>query len=311
LSRGDEQGPEDKPMAEGESMIRISREHIVYSFDKAQPPVATVDAGAEICFETWDARTGTVQSESDLLTKPHPKGPNPATGPVAIREAVPGDALVVEVLDIAVGSQGYTGIRPGQGVLGHLIGDYRTKIIRIVDGMVVFNDRIRFPVRPMVGVIGTAPSGDAVGNLHPGPHGGNMDHNDVRVGARIHLPVFVPGALLAIGDVHASMGDGEISITALEICGEVTVRVNLAKEAGIRRPRIEFPECWITTGDGPMVGDAIRVACEEMAALLRRDLGLGVEDAYMLLSIRGDVRVSQCCDPAAVAATARVVLPKV
>ncbi|HSB73204.1 MAG TPA: acetamidase/formamidase family protein [Candidatus Methylomirabilis sp.] len=291
-------------------MIRISREHIVYSFDKTQAPVATVDAGAEICFETWDARTGTVQSEGDLLAKPHPKGPNPATGPVAIRGAAPGDVLIVEVLDISLGSQGYTGIRPGQGVLGHLIEDYRTKLCRIVDGMVVFNDRLRFPVRPMVGVIGSAPAGEPVGNLHPGPHGGNMDHNDVRIGARVHLPVFVPGALLAIGDVHASMGDGEISITALEICGEVKVRVELAAGERIARPRIEFPDCWISTGDGPAVGDAIRVACEEMAALLQRKLGLPVEEAYMLLSIRGDVRVSQCCDPAAVAATARVIMPK-
>lgn len=291
-------------------MIRIGREHIVYSFDRAHAPVATIDAGTEICFETWDARTGTVQTERDFLATPHPRGPNPATGPVTISGAEPGDALSVEILDITLGSQGYTGIRPGQGILGHLIGDYRTKIFQIQDGMVHFNERIRFPVRPMVGVIGTAPARGAIGNLHPGPHGGNMDHNDVRVGARVHLPVFIPGALLAIGDVHASMGDGEISITALEICGEVRVRVDLVKGAGIARPWIEFPDCWITTGDGPSVGDAIRVACEEMAALLQRGLGLSVEDAYMLLSIRGDVKVSQCCDPAALAATARVVMPR-
>ncbi len=206
-------------------MIRISREHIVYSLDKAHPPVVSVDPGTEICFETWDARTGTVQSERDLLMTPHPKGPNPATGPVAVRAAAPGDALVVEILDITLGPRGYTGIRPRQGVLGHLIGDFRTKVFDITDGTVVFNDRIRFPARPMVGVIGTAPAGEGVGTLHPGAHGGNMDHNDVRVGARVHLPVFVSGGFLAIGDVHASMGDGEVSITALEICGEVTARV--------------------------------------------------------------------------------------
>jgi amidase len=292
-------------------MIRISRDHIIYAFDREQHPVASVAAGAEICFETWDARTGTVLSEHDLLARPHPKGPNPATGPVAVQGAVPGDSLIAEILDITLASQGYTGIRPGQGVLGHLIGDYRTKIFQIREGRVQFNERIQFPVRPMVGVIGTAPAGGPVGNLHPGAHGGNMDHNHVRVGARVHLPVFVPGALFAIGDVHASMGDGEISITALEICGEVRVRLELDKGARIARPWIEFPECWITTGDGPTVGDAIRVACEEMAELLQRVLGLSVEDAYMLLSIRGDVRVSQCCDPATVAATARVVMPKV
>jgi amidase len=176
--------------------------------------------------------------------------------------------------------------------------------------MVVFNDRIRFPVRPMVGVIGTAPAGAGVATLHPGPHGGNMDHNDVRVGAQVHLPVFVPGAFLFIGDVHASMGDGEISITALEIPGEVRVRVDLVKGEAIRRPRIEFPDCWITTGDGPGIADAIRVAAEEMARLLMRRLTLSADEAYMLLSMRGDARVSQCADPAMVAATARMKMPR-
>ncbi len=291
-------------------MIRIGREQIVYTFDKTHPPVATVDPGVEMCFETWDARTGTVRSENDLLDHPHPKGPNPATGPVAVRGTAPGDALIVEILDITLDSRGFTGLRPRAGVLGHLIHDYRTKVFDIVDGMVVFNERIKFLVRPMVGVIGTAPSSGSVGNIHPGPHGGNMDNNDVRVGAVVHLPVFVPGALLAIGDVHASMGDGEISVTALEVCGEVRVRVDLEKHAGIARPWIEFPDCWITTGDGPGIADAIRVACEEMATLLRRRLGLSIEDAYMLMSIRGDVKVSQCCDPAMIAATARCVMPK-
>ncbi len=137
-----------------------------------------------------------------------------------------------------------------------------------------------------------------------------MDHNDVRVGARVHLPVFVPEGMLAIGDVHASMGDGEISITALEACGEVSVRVDLLRRENLSRPWIEFPDCWIATGDGRLITDAIAVACEEMAMLLRRRLGLSAEDAYALLSIRGDVKVSQCADPSALPATARVVMPR-
>jgi amidase len=291
-------------------MLRITRDRIVYSLDKAHPAVATVESGGEMLFETWDARTGTIRSECDLLDRPHPRGPNPATGPICVRGAELGDTLMVDILDIALADRGYTGTRPGQGVLGSLITQHRTKLLDIVDGMVVFNDRIRFPVRPMVGVIGTAPAGDGVATLHPGPHGGNMDHNDVRVGARVHLPVFVPGALLAIGDVHASMGDGEISITALEIPGEVRVRVGLAKDEPLRRPWIEFPDCWITTGDGPGIAEAIRVAAEEMARLLMRRLSLSADDAYMLLSIRGDARVSQCAEPAVVAATARMIMPR-
>jgi amidase len=86
--------------------------------------------------------------------------------------------------------------------------------------------------------------------------------------------------------------------------------VDRVKGARIGRPWIEFPDCWISTGDGPFIGDAIRLACEEMAAFLQRRLGLSLEEAYMLLSIRGDVRVSQCCEPSMVASTARVVMPK-
>ena len=137
-----------------------------------------------------------------------------------------------------------------------------------------------------------------------------MDHNSVCVGARVHLPVFVPGALLFIGDVHASMGDGEISITALEISGEVRVRVDLVKGEDIRRPWIELPESWVTTGDGPGIPEAIRVAAEEMAGFLMHRLGLTADEAYMLLSIRGDARISQCADPTMIAATARMIMPR-
>jgi amidase len=291
-------------------MLRITRDKIAYSIDKAHPPVATVDPGAELLFETWDARTGTIRSEQDLLDAPHPSGPNPATGPVFVRGAEPGDALAVDILDIALASRGYTGTRPGRGVLGHMISEHRTRLFDIVDGDVVFNDRVRFPARPMVGVIGTAPAGEGVATLHPGPHGGNMDHNAVRAGARVHLPVFVPGALLFVGDVHACMGDGEISVTALEIPAEVRVRVELVRGERIRRPWIELPDSWITTGDGPGIADAIRVAAEEMAHLLMRRLGLSADEAYMLLSVRGDAQVSQCADPAMLAATARMAMPR-
>ncbi len=290
-------------------MIRLTRDQIVYSFNRHHPAVATIDPDTEVVFETWDARTGTITSERDTFARPHPKGPNPATGPVLVRGAEPGDSLVVEILEIRLADRAFTGIRPRLGVLGHLIADYRTKLVQVRDDMVLFNDRIRFPVRPMVGVIGTAPAQGDIGTLHPGPHGGNMDNNDVRTGACVHLPVCVPGALLALGDVHASMGDGEMSITALETCGEVRTRVTLVKGQPVTRPWIEVDRCWITTGDGPTIIEAIRVASEEMAAFLQRRIGVTVEEAYMLLSIRGDVRVSQCCEPTMIAATARVVMP--
>ena len=81
-------------------MIRITREQIVYRLDNENATVATIDSGDTVLFETFDARTGTITSEHHLLDKPHPKGANPATGPIAIRGAEPGDSLCVHIEDI-------------------------------------------------------------------------------------------------------------------------------------------------------------------------------------------------------------------
>jgi len=289
---------------------RISKAHIVYSFDRTHPAVLEIDPGDTVVMETYDARTGTVRTEQDLLDRPHPKGANPATGPIFVRGAAPEDSLAVEILKVELADRGFIGAKVGQGVLGHRVAEYVTKIVPVRDGQILFSDTIRFPARPMVGVIGTAPAGAPVDTGRPGPHGGNMDNNDVRAGATVYLPVNVPGALFGLGDVHASMGDGEISITGIEICAEVTVRIHLIKGERVSRPWIETSDSWISTSDADDLRTAVRIACEEMAELLDRKLDLSLTDAFMLISARGDVRISQACEPSGIPVTARVVMPK-
>lgn len=287
----------------------IPRDHIVYSFSREHRPVLKIDPGDLICFETYDARTGTIRGEDNLLDRPHPLGANPATGPVFVQGAEPGDTLQVEILEVQLASQGFIAVKAGLGTLGHLAERYVTRLVQIQDGMVYFDDKIRFPVRPMVGVIGTAPAGEAVPTLYPGIHGGNMDHNDVKIGSLVCLPVFVEGALFGLGDVHAAMGDAEVTMTGIEICADVTVRVDLIKDESITRPRIETADAWITTGDAPNLADAITIACEEMASLLQQKLGVSFDDAYLLMSAIGDVRIGQSCQPNRFPSTIRVVFP--
>ena len=291
-------------------MHTITRDHIVYSFSREHQPVLEIDPGDTIRFETYDARTGTIRSADDLLDHPHPRGANPATGPVFVRGAQPGDTLCVEILGIQLASQGFIAIKAGVGNLGHLADRYVTKIVRIEEGIVHFDERFHFPARPMVGVIGTAPAEADVPTLYPGPHGGNMDHNDVKPGVRVYLPIFVEGALFGLGDVHAAMGDAEASMTGIEICAEVTVQVNLIKGESITRPWIETEAAWMSTGDAPKLADAITTACEEMAKRLQRQLSISFEDAYFLITAIGDVRIGQACDPDNFPATIRVVFPK-
>jgi amidase len=289
---------------------RITRDHIVYSLDRAHPPILEIDPGDVVCLETYDARTGTVRSSADLLERPHPKGSNPATGPIFVRGAEPGDSLVVTIQRIALADQGYLAVKAGEGLLAHRAKKHATRMIPIRDGMAVFSDCIRFPTRPMVGVIGTAPAGEGVSTGVMGPHGGNLDNRFVGEGAKVHLPVNVRGALLGIGDIHGAMGDGEISFSGLEICAEVTARVDLVRGRSLRRPRIETADAWMTTGDALDLTQAARIAADEMADLLMERLGVSFEEAYMLITAAVDVQISQCCEPGSFPATARAVVSK-
>ena len=291
-------------------MKTIPREKIVYSLDRSHPHVLEIESGEEILFETYDARTGTIQTPNDLLDHPHPLGSNPATGPVFIHSAEPGDSLAVEILNIDLADTGFLAVKQNVGLLAHLTSGFATRIVPIKENTVHFSDRLSFPARPMVGVIGTAPEGSGVETAFPGAHGGNMDNRYVTTGATIYLPVSVSGALLSIGDVHASMGDGEITMVGLEICAEVTVHIHLLKNATLSRPRIETPDEWITTGDDMDPSEALRIASEEMVNLIQERLNLTFDDAYMLMSARADVQVCQICDPGVFPTTARAVLPR-
>jgi len=291
-------------------MIRIQRERHVWSFDSRTLPAASVTAPATVVLETHDARAGTIQSESDSLEVTPAEGFNPVTGPVYVTGASPGDALAVKIESIEVGSQAFTGVKVDTGLLKERSKTYKTRIAKIEGGEVLFGERIRFPIRPMIGTIGTAPSGEPVSSFYPGRHGGNMDNNLVAEGATVHLPVFVEGALFALGDVHPSMGDGEISIVGLEAPADVTVSLGIERGAGIERAWIETASGdWVTTGEDVDPTTAMRMAAKEMVDRLQRELSLGFEDAYMLATIRGDLGICQAADPGRFPVTTRFVMP--
>ncbi len=291
-------------------MPKLTRDHITYSLDRTHPPALTIDSGATIVLETHDARTGTIRSDQDLLDKAHPLGANPATGPIFVRQAEPGDTLAVEILAITLADRCYVASKAHIGLLAQRAERFATRVMPIRAGMIHFNQHIRFPIRPMIGVIGVAPAGMGVNTGDVGRHGGNMDNRYVTTGATVYLPVFAPGALLGIGDLHASMGDSEITMVGVEVAAEVTVRVNLHKGTRTTRPWLENASEWITTGDDIDPGHACRIAAEEMTNLLQAKLGVSFDEAYMLMSACGDVQLCQMCEPNQGFTTARAVFPK-
>jgi amidase len=164
----------------------------------------------------------------------------------------------------------------------------------------------------MVGVIGCATAGEQVGNGYAGEHGGNLDNHLHGPGATVYLPVRQPGGMLAIGDMHASMGDGEICFTGVEIAGEVTIRVSLLKGKQGTWPVTELADRWVVHGTaGPDFMEALDRASEEAARFLVDQWGFTMEEAFVFLSVACDANICQACRPQPFSTIARVAIPKI
>jgi amidase len=274
----------------------ISREDAIYAFSFDLTPIATVSSPARLVFETTDALGGQIRSPDDRMTQIDFDHINPATGPVAIRGAAPGDALVVRIERIELPETGVIVTGPGMGVLGGEIAAHETRILEIRDGEVYFS-RFRLPVTPMIGVIGVAPVADSIPTGTAHRHGGNMDTREVGEGAMLVLPVAQPGAMLALGDVHAVMGDGEVCVSACEVASRVTVSVGVEKGAAPPWPIVVSGGRVVVVVSLPDLGDAVREATRSAVHLLAERLSLSFADAYLLASLAVDVGISQLVDP--------------
>lgn len=297
-------------MTEGGSdeMRVIPADKVIYSFKPDMEAVARIDAGEVVKFQTCDCWHGQITSEQHLVENVDFSILNPATGPVYVEGAQPGDLLKVKIVKFDLAKQGVSNVVPNGGVLGHKVSRPVTRIIPIVDGTCRFLD-MSLPVRPMIGVIGVAPS-QADGECPTGTpwkHGGNMDTTDIGEGSTLYLPVRQPGALLAMGDVHAVMGDGEICFTGCEIAAEIMVHVDLVKAKGFEWPLVETDTHTMIITSGDTLDDAATAASEQAVECLSRALGLSWEDAYMLASLIMDLKISQFVDPKR---TVRAAIPK-
>lgn len=278
-------------------MKRVTRERITNLFAAGQSPVAEIVPGEDVLFETLDATRNLVRTPEAAVSTYLPRDQaNPATGPVWVSGAEPGDTLAVTIVDIRPGPIGVCRIRPGAGVIIDELKPPLGRLPTVRGGVIQFNDRLRFAARPMVGVIGVAPAGAPVASFYPGPHGGNLDINVLAPGATIYLPVAVSGALLAVGDVHARMGDGELTGGGIDIEAEVIVRAGLVKGRQWHRPIIETVGAWCTCANAPTLAGAIRLATSDMATILATRLQMSREEAFILIGAAGDARIGQAAE---------------
>jgi amidase len=292
----------------------VRREDIIWAFGPDLEPVLEVEPGSVVRLETNDCFTGQIASEDDLVTEIDFERVNSATGPVAVKGAEPGDSLVVELLEVRPSGQGFATLIPGFGQLIDQVQSPVTKVFRVEGDTVHMNDRVSFPLRPMVGVVGVATDGETVANGWAGRHGGNLDDHLHGPGATLYFPVRQPGGMFAVGDMHASMGDGEICGTGVEIAGEVVARFDLLKGKQATWPVTELPDRWVAHATAETDADfmeALQRVSEEAARLLVDEWGFTMEEAFVFLSVACDAGICQACRPSPFSTIARMTVPKV
>ena len=269
-------------------------------------PVAHVSDGDTIITTTIDA-FGKDENDRQVAARG-----NPQTGPFYVDGAEPGDTLAVS-LDLLYPNRdiGYTSTVLAPNVVDPdfarelpepQMARWQIDRARGTATLIEPTGRLgqfTLPLSPMLGCFGVCPpGGQAISTATAGTHGGNMDYRGFKSGTTVYFPVFAPGALLFVGDGHATQGDGEISGTGIEISFDVQVTVHVIKTTSIRWPRGETSEAIFTVGNARPLDQALQHATTEMYRWLTDDYGLGPRDIGLLLGQCVEYDLGNVFDPA-------------
>jgi acetamidase/formamidase len=221
------------------------------------------------------------------------------TGPVFVEGAEPGDALEVKILSIDFpidyGYNGCSGIVPencDRAVGSKIIPiDRKTMTAEYMPGVAI-------PLAPFFGSMGVAPAPELgrVSSNPPGRHAGNLDNKELVAGATLYIPVFARGALFEIGDGHAAQGDGEVDQTAIETSLRGRLQLTVRKGMKLAWPRAETATDYISMATDPDLTVATKAAIQEMVDFLVATKKLTKHQAYQVVSIAGNVAVTQLVD---------------
>lgn len=288
-------------------MIELDDAKTLFSFDKDLEPVLKVPSGETVRIRTKDCFGNQLQGPEDQLSEIDWEAINPATGPIYVEGAVAGGTLKVHIDNIELDAQTSSCTGKDEGVCGDRFSDWATHFCKVEDGKVVWDERLSIPLAPMIGVIGVAPEGEPVNCGTPGKHGGNMDNTAIAAGATLYFPVAVDGALFGCGDMHAVMGDGEVSVSGAEVAGYATVTLTALPELSVPNPLIENDTHFGIIVSAESLDKASELAVQQMVDFLASRTNESEADLVMLLSLVADVRVCQMVDPEK---TVRFMIPK-
>jgi acetamidase/formamidase len=279
-----------------------------HAWDNALEPRLVVQPGDTVHYELLMAGHGQVDEDSSFA---HARFDFETMynlgGPVHVEGAEPGDTLEVEVRSLEPGDWGWTAVLPGLGLLPE---DFPTGYLKIWDlragGASTLCPGVRVPLAPFLGTMGNHPDEPGIHPPFP-PHkgGGNLDNRHLVAGSSLFLPVWCPGALFSCGDPHAAQGDGEICVSAIECPMRASLRFRLHKRS-IPAPSFRVPGpvatateqagYHATMGLGPDLMNCAKDAARAMIHWLTEEHALTREDAYVLCSVAGDLKIHEIVD---------------
>jgi acetamidase/formamidase len=279
------------------------------------PPVLRIDSGDIIDVDTLLTNTPAglakagvpddkIQASlkaivSEVTGERRGPGGHILTGPVYVEGAEPGDVLEVKILSIELpidyGYNGCSGYLPENcetGMPSKIIPlDRKTMTAEFLPGIVI-------PLKPFYGSLGIAPEPE-LGRLSsnpPGRHAGNLDNRELVAGSTLYIPVFARGALFEIGDGHVAQGDGEVDQTAIETSLRGRLQLTVHKDMKLKWPRAETATDYISMATDPDLVIATKTAIQEMIDFLVSEKKLTRHQAYQLVSIAGNVTITQLVD---------------
>jgi acetamidase/formamidase len=229
------------------------------------------------------------------------RGDHTLNGPIYVNGAAVGDTLEIRIRSIDVrlpiAGQGFV---PNRGLLPEEFPNAKDRVLwlDLKKKTADYGSGVVVPLKPFWGVIAVAPPA-SMGRVPSGPpnvFGGNMDNRDLVGGTTLYLPVFVPGALLSLGDGHAAQGYGEVCLSAIETSLKGEIQVLLHKNRPLKQPRAETPTHFMTMGLNPDLDEAAKIATRDMLDWMVEMKGLSREDAYMIASAAMDLVVTQVVD---------------
>ena len=286
---------------------RISKvDNIKYALSGNDRYIASIDPGETFVVEcAINANDGTIRHLGQQLTEADVTFPfvNGATGPIEVRGSKAGDMVKVEIVNMELDKLGFTALWPGIGMFPDWVRrkefGIQTRVVEVKDGRGHWNDHLKLPVKPMIGVLGVAPVHGAVLTIDNGPHGGNLDVQEITTGNTVMFRVNKDGTHLFMGDCHAIQGDGECNgMGAIEIAATLTVKVSLAKAPPrLNHPRIETATHICTLGCARPLEDAMRIAFEEMVYWMEDGWEIPAAEGYMLLGQIAEARCTQVVNP--------------